>query len=113
MSFAINDCSDTSDVHMAPPLEPCWSAGEVRAATANLLHFSVCQGVFHAPSYLFIAGCIGFLVLCVWAGEASLHLRRHDEAEARWRAGSFARRQVGDLQRGRGQSRSEYQNSAC
>ena len=37
----------------------------------------------------------------VRSGQASLHFRRHDEAQARRRAGSFSRRQVGDLQRGR------------
>ena len=46
------------------------------------------------------------------SGQASLHLRRHDEAEARGRAGSFARRQVGDLQRGRCGFGSQHKDAA-
>ena len=38
---------------------------------------------------------------CIRPNQASLHLRRHDEVEARRRAGAFAGWQVGDLQRGR------------
>ena len=46
------------------------------------------------------------------SGQASLHLRRHDEAEARGGARSFARRQVGDLQRGRCRSGGEHEDAA-
>ena len=45
-------------------------------------------------------------------GQTSLYLRRHDEAQARGRAVGFARRQVGDLQRGRCQSRGQHEDAA-
>src|SRR5271168_5448290 len=44
--------------------------------------------------------------------QAPLYLRRHDEAQARRRAGDFPRRQVGDLQRGGRRSCGQHQNAA-
>ena len=47
---------------------------------------------------------------CIFSSQAPLHFRRHDEAEARWRACAFARRQMGTFRCARCRSGGEQED---
>ena len=101
---AAQDDKALGSVERAQQLEPTRSP---------LLHSSVCRRRSFMRRLLLSLLVLHFAYSSrSRSSQASLHLRRHDEAEARRRSAGFARRQVGDLQRGRRRSGGQHEDAA-